>query len=200
MVSTSRPKGVTEPSTRERILNAAIALFAARGPEITLETVAAEAGVSRQTVYVHFGSRSGLVLALVQHLDTRGPLPELIERVVDAPNAVAALDAVARLHAEYSPVAYPVARVFTTSRQLDPALQVAWGDRMAARRGLYGEVVERLAGEGRLAEPWTMETATEVVFALTSWQLWEQLTLDGGWSKQQYRSRLGVMLRRTLVR
>ena len=189
----------SERSTRERILDAAIDLFAERGPEITLEAIAGAAEVSRQTVYVHFGSRTGLILALVQHLDTHGPLPGLIEQVVQAPAALAALDAVVRLHTEYSPVAYPVARVFMTSRRLDPALQVAWEDRMQARRGLYREVVERLVREGHLLHSWTAETATEVVFALTSWQMWEQLVVDGGWSKDDYRARLQLVLRRVLV-
>lgn len=196
MVSTL---GTPERPTRERILDAAIDLFAAQGPEITLEEIAGEADVSRQTVYVHFGSRTGLILALVQHLDTHGPLPGLIAQVVQAPAALAALDAVVRLHTEYSPVAYPVARVFMTSRHLDPALEVAWEDRMQARRGLYREVVERVASEGLLADPWTSEAATEIVFAITSWQLWEQLVIEGGWSKDDYLSRLQVILRRVLV-
>lgn len=186
--------------TREAILDAAIGLFAERGPEITLEAIAGEAGISRQTVYVHFGSRTGLILALVQHLDTHGPLPDLVEAVVDAPTALDALDAVVRLHAEYSPLAFPIARVVMTSRHLDPALQAAWEDRMQARRGLYREVVERLAGEGLLAEPWTQDAAVEVIFALSSWQVWEELVVDGGWSKDDYRSRLGIALRRTVVR
>ena len=190
---------MAEPSTRGRILDAAISLFAERGPEITLEAIATEAAVSRQTVYVHFGSRTGLILALVQHLDTHGPLPDLIEQIVQASDPLAALDAVVRLHAEYSPLAYPVARVFMTSRHLDPALEVAWEDRMQARRGLYREVVERLAREDLLAEPWTTEAATEVIFALTSWQLWEQLVIDGGWPQDDYRLRLEIMLRRVLV-
>ena len=180
-------------------MDAAIDLFAERGPEITLEAIAAQADVSRQTVYVHFGSRTGLILALVQHLDTHGPLPRLIEEVVQAPNALAAVEAVVRLHAEYSPVAYPVARIFLTNRHLDPALQVAWEDRMQARRGLYREIVERLANEHLLADSWTAQAATELVFAITSWQLWEQLVVDGGWSKADYRSRLEIVLRRILI-
>lgn len=193
-------QGGAARSTRERILDAAIALFAESGPDISLESIAAEARVSRQTLYVHFGSRTGLILALVQHLDTHGPLPTLIEAVVEASSAVDALDAVVRLHADYSPLAYPVARVFITSRHQDSDLRVAWDDRMQARRGLYREVVERLASEGRLAEPWTTDAAVDVIFALTSWQLWEQLVVDGGWSKDDYRSRLSVVLRRTVVR
>ncbi len=186
-------------STREAILDAAVRLFSERGERVRLEDVAREAGVSRQTVYLHFGSRPGLLLALVQHFDTHGPLLELIERVVEAPSALAALDAVVHLHAEYSPLAYPVARVFMTSRHQDPALQVAWDDRMEARRALYRHVVERLADEGLLVGPWTNDAAVEVIFALTSWQIWEQLVVEGGWSKHDYRSRLGIVLRRALV-
>lgn len=53
-------------STRERVLDAAFARVAEVGlARLALEDVAAEAGVSRQTVYRHFGSRDGLVERLV---------------------------------------------------------------------------------------------------------------------------------------
>jgi AcrR family transcriptional regulator len=186
-------------STRATILDAANRLITERGPAVPLEEIADEAGVSRQTLYVHFGSRSGLLLGLVQHADTSGVLQQLIQRVLAAPSAAHALDAVADLHAEYSPIAYPIARVIMVGRHDDEALRVAWDDRMQARRGLYREVVERAAREDVLASEWTVESATEVMFALTSWQVWEQLVIDQHWSDGDYRVRLASTLRRTLL-
>lgn len=186
-------------STREVILDAAVRLLTERGAGVRLEDIAEEAGVSRQTVYVHFGSRTGLLLGLVERVDTSGILEPLIERVVEATTSPEALDAVVRLHAEYSPVAYPVARVLMHGRHEDDALRIAWDDRMEARRGLYREVAERLERDGLLAAEWTVEAAVEVVFALTSWQVWEQLVVDQGWSKDAYGDRLTRVLRRTLL-
>lgn len=186
-------------STRETILDAAMRLFREHGAAVRLEDIADEAGVSRQTLYVHFGSRAGLLLGLVQQIDAGGMLEGLLQQVTDAPSAAAALDAIAHLHAEYSPVVYPIARLFMTARHEDDALRVAWDDRMEARRNLYREVTTRLSEEGVLASEWTVGSAADVMFALTSWQLWEQLVVDQRWSKAEYRDRLGRMLRRTLL-
>lgn len=186
-------------STRETILDAALRLFTEKGPAVRLEDIADEAGVSRQTLYVHFGSRTGLLLGLVQQFDASGMLESLLQQVTEAPSPAAALDAVAHLHAEYSPVAYPIARLFITGRHEDEALRVAWDDRMDSRRNLYREIVSRLSKGGSLGSEWTTETAVDAMFALTSWQVWEQLVIDQNWSRADYRDRLSLMLRKVLL-
>jgi len=63
---THRARAVGE--TRQRILDASVALHAERlVADISLEGVAGRAGVSVQTVLRHFGSRTGLVEASVEH-------------------------------------------------------------------------------------------------------------------------------------
>jgi AcrR family transcriptional regulator len=195
---------ISEPapkSTRETILAAALKLFTEFGPgEIRLEDIAQRAGVSRQSVYIHFGSRAGLLLALVQYVDTDGILEGLVQRVFSAPNPLDALDAVAHLHAEYSPLVYPVARVFMTGRYEDEALKVGWEDRMEARRNVYRFVIEWTEREGLLGLEWEVESATEMVFAITSWQVWELLVIDQGWPKEQYERYIRLALRRILTK
>lgn len=186
-------------STRDAILDAAIRLFAERGAAVKLEDIAAEAGVSRQAVYLHFGSRSGLLIGMVEHMDSRGELPPLLDRVFDAPTAVEALDAAAALHAEYHPMIHQVAQVFLMGRYNDEALRAAWDERMESRRNLYHTVVERLQEEGLLASEWDVDSATDFLWALTSWQLWEQLVIDRGWSKDVYLDHLRTVMRQTLV-
>ncbi|MFS8201821.1 TetR/AcrR family transcriptional regulator [Streptomyces sp. CWNU-52B] len=54
---------------RERVLAAAISLFAQRGiAATTMEDVAAEAPVSKRTLYAHFPTKEELVLAQLDHL------------------------------------------------------------------------------------------------------------------------------------
>ncbi len=166
---------------------------------MTLEGVADAAGVSRQTVYVHFGSRTGLLIAMVQHMDETGMLHALLQRVFDARTSVAALDAVANVHAEYHPVAYPVARVLLAGRHHDDAIKAAWEERMASRRNLYRGVVERLERDGLLLPAWDVETATDILCGLTSWQLWEELVVGREWSKADYVRRLRTLLHRVLI-
>jgi hypothetical protein len=94
---------------------------------------------------------------------------------------------------------YQVARVFMVGRYEDQALQAAWNERMDSRRNLYHTVVERLEEEGHLAPAWDLETATDLLLAMTSWQLWEQLVIDGGWSSEDYLDHIPTVIRQTLV-
>ncbi|MGH9182846.1 MAG: TetR/AcrR family transcriptional regulator [Acidimicrobiales bacterium] len=55
------------PTTRDRIVDAALVSFAARGYEATsLDTLGAALGVRKQTVLHHFGSKEGLLDAVVE--------------------------------------------------------------------------------------------------------------------------------------
>jgi AcrR family transcriptional regulator len=187
-------------STREAILDAALELFTEEvTTHIRLEDIAQRAGVSRQSVYVHFGSRAGLMVALVQHMDAEGVLEGLVQGVFESPSALEALAAVVRLHAEYSPGVYAVAKLFMVGRRDDEALRIAWNDRMEARRSLYRFVVEWLDRDGLLAPEWSVDAATDLTFVLTSWEAWELLVIDQGWSKEDYLRHLFAALRRTLV-
>jgi AcrR family transcriptional regulator len=58
----------TEPRTRDRIIAAALELIAARGiAGVTMSSVAAEAGVARQTLYNHFPDVESIVVAAYAH-------------------------------------------------------------------------------------------------------------------------------------
>lgn len=58
--------------TRRSVLDAALTVLAERGvSKLALEDVANEAAVSRQTVYRHFGSREGLISAVILREEQR---------------------------------------------------------------------------------------------------------------------------------
>ncbi|MFI7605012.1 TetR/AcrR family transcriptional regulator [Micromonospora sp. NPDC049366] len=58
-----RPLRADAQRNRQRLLDAAVSAFSQRGPEITLESVAREAGVGIGTLYRHFPTREALVEA-----------------------------------------------------------------------------------------------------------------------------------------
>lgn len=94
------------PTTRDRILAAALAAFAARGVEATsLDALAGDIGIRKQTILYWFPSKEELLLGVVDHavaeLGARlsvavagaGPnLPECITAVVDATFRLATTD------------------------------------------------------------------------------------------------------------
>jgi AcrR family transcriptional regulator len=76
------------------ILDAARRVFLREGYSASMDLVAAEAGVSKQTVYNHFGSKEGLFRAIVDHV-SRALLDVLVEGDARADPA-ATLEAIAR--------------------------------------------------------------------------------------------------------
>ena len=56
----------------------------------------------------------------------------------------------------------------------------------------------RLAAEGLLAPPWTPSTAADLLWALMSVELVDDLTGDRGWSTDELADRLRVLVHRTL--
>ena len=61
----------TERSARERILDSAFRLFYAHGPRgAGVDTVIAESGVAKATLYKHFPRKDDLVLAYLDTVDT----------------------------------------------------------------------------------------------------------------------------------
>ncbi|MCA9526611.1 MAG: TetR/AcrR family transcriptional regulator, partial [Myxococcales bacterium] len=120
------------PATQAQILEAAWALIAAEGrPDAGLAEIAARAAVSRQTLFYAFGSRSGVLTAMVRHQDTRTDHVARIQAAVFDPVPTAA-SVVAAVEAwlDYLPVIYPVGILLDAASLTDEAAAAAWRDRM----------------------------------------------------------------------
>ena len=165
-----------------------------------IEDVARKAGITRQSVYLHFGSRAGLLVALAEHVDATGSLSQLIDRILTAPNALAALDAFVTLEADYNPEVYPLAKLLMRDRYSDNAARAAWESRMESRRQGARQLVLWLERDGVLKPEWDVDTATDAVWAVASLQVWEQLVIDRGWSRERFEQLLRQLLRETFVR
>src|SRR5262252_8348399 len=74
---------------RERVLEAAKAVFSQGGPEASLETVAKRAGVGIGTLYRHFPTREALFEAVYRREVEQ--LSELAEQLREEPSPVNAL-------------------------------------------------------------------------------------------------------------
>lgn len=61
----SRRAGQVDPAKREALLKAAAELIGTHGPAVSIDEIANQAGASRQTLYNQFGSKIGLIEALI---------------------------------------------------------------------------------------------------------------------------------------
>jgi AcrR family transcriptional regulator len=195
------PTNARSRRTRVALLEAARAILERDGAEaLTMTSVAEAAGVTRRAAYLHFGSRGALVGALFDHLAAAEGLADSLARVWSAPDAGAALDAWAAHLADYHPRLLAVDRAIEQARHRDP-------DAAAHRRRVVAEklrscrrLARRLDQDGRLAAPWTVESATDMLFALVSSDLMEALMVDRRWSRTRLASQLAVLFRSTFLR
>jgi AcrR family transcriptional regulator len=171
-----------------------------RGQGVRIEDIAKAAGVSRQAVYMHFGSRSGLLIATARYLDEKLGLNERTRPIREATNAVQALEATVEWWANYIPDIYGLAKALLTARDTDEAAAAAWEDRMdALYRGCQNRM-QWLADDGLLSPKWSVEEAADFLWATISIANWELLTIECGWTNEQFIARAQHVLNKTLLK
>jgi AcrR family transcriptional regulator len=151
--------------TRTVILDATWSLIADKKRlDIGLTEIAAAAGVSRQTVYLAFGSRAGLLTAMARnkdlqsdHVDRLGKIscsdtmtPEEFQRYIE-------------IWLDYLPLIYPVGILLDAAALADAEAASAWDDRMkgALLAGLK-RIFRRLAKQGHLVSGLKPDRAAEL--------------------------------------
>lgn len=196
----AEPRNRRSRETRAAVLDATWALLEERGAErTTMAAVAVRAGVTRRALYLHFASRAELFLALHAHVDERLDLEASVRLIAEAPDAVAALDAfvthLAGFHARTRAVDLALLRV----KDGDPDVAMVVSQGTAVWRGGCLRIAQRLADEGRLAAPWTVDEAADLLWNQMYPDVLERLVVERGWTLERYRELVTTQLRRALV-
>ncbi len=171
-----------DEGTRERLLDAAWSVAAERGvDELTLASVAARAGVTRQAVYLHFGNRSTLLVAMAKRFDrTSGFRRRLAAARAAAPRP--ALRRVLDAWFAYVPKILPVHRSLEAAALTGGVGADAYRDRMEEWRAALRIDVARLADAGLLARRWDVERAADWLWAQVHPTTFHHLVEGRGWS------------------
>ena len=200
LASIQEPRNARSRRTRTALLAATRALLEEHGTEaLTMAAVAERAGVSRRAIYLHFGSRTELLTALFGYVSEQEGLAGSLAPVWAAPNAAAALEQWAAHLARFHPRILAVARAIQRVRRVDPDAEAHWQLVMADQQADCHRLAAWLARERRLAPPWTVQTATDMLWALMSYELLEELLVDRGWSRRRYRTHLAALLQSTFL-
>ncbi|MEP7281028.1 MAG: TetR/AcrR family transcriptional regulator [Rubrivivax sp.] len=188
-----------DPETRERILTTTRELVAERGAKLKLGDVAERAGVSRQTIYLHFGDRTGLLLAVVQHMDQTLRLSESLAHVFAAESGAEVIARTMALHGRFSASVDPVALMLEAAQYEDEALGAAWRDRMHLRHQVHRRIVQRIAELGELSGEWSADIAADLLYAMTLPAPWRELTRELGWGDSQYVDAMSALISKALL-
>ena len=179
-----------DPETRRRILQATWELLEQQGAGVKLVDVADRAGVSRQAVYLHFGDRSGLLVALVDFIDVSLGAVQLRAHIHGAVTGVESLQRWIQTMSWYTAKIDRITQVLESSQYQDKALAAAWRDRMGRRQMHIRSIVERIAAEARLAEGWSVDAAVDLIYVITMPGAWREFTGELGWTAEQYSQNL----------
>ena len=165
-----------------------------------MRDVAEAAGVSRQAVYDHFGSRAELMVATARYGDEVRGLDERLRGYRSAVSGVERLEAFIEFWGNYIPEIHGIARALLAAREGDRAVAAAWDDRMRVVQEACRDIVGRLQRDGMLA-PWcSPEEAGEMLWSLLSIANWENLTIERGWPLDRYVVRMQELTKRAFVR
>lgn len=189
-----------QTAARARILTGAWAMIeAGRLDDLTMGAVATAAGVSRQTVYVQFGSRAGLLVQMVRERDEANPRRERVAAAIASPDPVEALVALTRALVGCWPDTHPIAHALYAAALTDEAAMAAWQDRMAHLHEFTDAVVQRLAEHELLAHGWDPPLASDWLAAELNPLGWVLLVKDSGWTQTLYEQHMTTVVQDVLV-
>jgi AcrR family transcriptional regulator len=163
-------------ATRERIVAAAAAILGAADGirKFSLDAVAKKAGVTRLTVYNQFGSRWVLMEAVFDERAERGGLFRIVEAMQD-PDPQAALLRIIGIFCDFWSSDPGTMRLLHAAGASDAEFAESVHERNERRRSVLSAIVRRLAA-GRAPPPKALGNLVDVLFALTSFAFFWQLT------------------------
>jgi AcrR family transcriptional regulator len=177
-------------ATRRRLVEAAYSAFCARGLGVPLTEIAAEAGVSVQTIYVTFSTKTELLRAALQYAVHGDDLPipphhrPWFGRMVAEPDPRRAIEILLRgTQGIYDRVG-PLVGVFRTT---DPDVAQMWQHSEQLRYDGMHLMTQALVKKGRLRRGVTTRTATDIVFVLLSPDSYQSF-VGLGWSASRWRT------------
>jgi len=186
--------------TRSRILDATVRMLEEHGGRgVRMGDIAKAAGLSRQAVYLHFASRTELLVAATRYLDKVLDVDRRLAPSRAATSGAERLALYIDCWGHYIPEIHGVAKALLLARDTDEAAAAAWNDRMLAMRDGCHAAIEALHSDGKLAREWTPNRATDALWTMLLVPNWENLTGECGWSTQQYVRWMKTVAKRTFI-
>jgi AcrR family transcriptional regulator len=190
-----------EKNTRTRILHATWQLMEQHlGKTISMSDVAKAVGISRQAVYLHFESRTELMVATSSYVDEIKGLKERLQQFKAASTGTEMLDACIDIWGNYIPEIYGLAKALMTTRNTDDATAAVWDGNMGTLRGVCSQAITTLHCEGKLVQGFTVKQGVDLFWTMLSVSNWEQLILECGWTNEQYIKTMKQLAKQTFVK
>jgi len=193
--------------TRRQILEAAYKLFIEHGyAGATIEAIAKEAGVALKTVYAVFKNKWKILVTLLNNSSSTSGEENIpmLERA--GPQAVAQerdqrrqLQIFAQVIANNMVGAAYISEIMQVAAKTEADVDKMVQNLNKQRWQHMAVAVQQIASNGPLRERANEAYATDIVWTLTSPEVFLLLTRDRGWSKEKYAEWLADSLIRALL-
>jgi AcrR family transcriptional regulator len=206
MEQTSQPREEKRPyhsrvrqrqaeETQRRILTAARSLFESQGYAMTtLEAIAELAEVSPKTIAAVFGSKRALLAEVINPEAFSTSVKQLIEELRATEDPSRRLSLVTQITRQaYEPLANSL-ELLRTAGAVAPELADLTRQIEARRRQNQARLVASLREQGVLRTGLSFEEATDVLWALTSYDLYRMFVVEQRWEPVRYETWLTQLL------
>lgn len=165
-------------ATRLRVIDAALSLLRTEEDvtRVSLEVVAKVAGVTRLTVYNQFGSRRGLLEAVLDKVAEEAGFDQ-VRDIMSGPDPRLALERLIQLMCRAWSHDGSLARLHAAA-SIDPEFAELVGQRIERRRFALQALVKRLQGERGLSDAGRRDLV-DTLFAITSYPVFAGLSAAG---------------------
>ena len=192
--------------TRRHIITAARKLFADRGyAGTTIEDIAREAGIAVQTIYTSFGSKRAILTRLAELTieNDEALAPKLIRLELEAEwretSQRRQLESFAHEIGHLIDRVGPILEIMHTAAKTEPEIATFLRQLLENRLQHLNHLVGWMTANGPLREDLDLKVAAETVWVLTSAEVYRLLTIDRGWSRDQFERWLSGTLIRLLL-
>ncbi len=179
--------------TRAAILDAARGLFRRQGyAATTIEQIATEAGVGLSTVYAVLTNKRTILVEIRWKAVQEAHVMENFQAALDEPDPVRRIELMVRITRQLYETGGDVFAVEHAAAGADPEVAESWASHHRERGENLLRIVEPL--RPHLAPGLEPARALEIVEALSTYGVYEELVVISGWTADEYETWLGRTL------
>jgi AcrR family transcriptional regulator len=193
--------------TRREILATARELFLANGyAATTMAAIAAEAGVSVETLYGTWKGKAGVVQALLRaSLRGEHDAPPLehstaIRALIAEPDPRGQLVLYGRVLSDIQPSLAPLARLMREAAPSDEQLAATFEQHNRERLQAMGRFAAMLGSRNALGEDVSVTRARDILWTMNSTDVYDLLVTARGWTPGEYGTWIADTLTAALLR
>ena len=199
-VYNSEARDAQAAQTRSCILEAAKDLFQTEGfDRVTIGKLAQAAKVSMPTIYAIFKSKRGVLQALIDEALPPNQFEALVEDGKREKSPKKRLGITAKLARQIYDGERELMDILRSASVVAPELKELEQEREKRRYERQGDSVKMMMKEKSLAKGLSLEKARDIFWALTGRDMYRMLTVERGWTSDEYEKWLAQLLVKSLL-